>query len=302
MTAVVERLRRDRPVFSVEFMPPRDDEDELRLWNAIRSLEGLDPAFVSVTYGAGGSSRDGTIRSIARVATETTLVPMAHLTAVNHSVAELRNVIGWYASVGVRNILALRGDPPGDVYGDWIPHPEGLTYAEELVQLVRELGDFCIGVSAYTYGHPRSADLETDTKYLVRKLRAGADFAIAQLFFEADDFLRMRDRVAATGCETLLLPGVMPLTTRKLLGKTVELSGAQVPAALASRMDPLGDDPKAFREEGMNVTTELCERLLAEGVPSLHFYTFNRAKATKEIVVDRLGLAPGRSPQLRSAG
>lgn len=297
MSKVVDRIPGDRPVFSVEFMPPRDDADELRLWNSIRSLEGLDPAFVSVTYGAGGSSRDRTIRTTGRVVTETTLCSMAHLTAVDHSVAELRNVIGWYASLGIRNVLALRGDPPGDPNGDWVQHPEGLAYAEELVTLVRSLGDFCVGVSAFPYGHPRSADLDEDTKYLVRKLHAGADFAIAQLFFEAEDFLRLRDRVAATGCETLLLPGVMPLTTPKILTKTVELSGAPVPASLSARVDSLAGDARAFREEGMNVTTELCERLLAEGVPSLHFYTFNRAKATKEIVVDRLGLVPGRAAQ-----
>jgi methylenetetrahydrofolate reductase (NADPH) len=294
MTAVVDRLRRDRPVFSVEFMPPRDDEDELRLWNSIRSLEGLDPAFVSVTYGAGGSGRDRTIRTTGRVARETTLTTMAHLTAVEHSIAELRNVIGWYAALGVRNILALRGDPPGDPMGAWVRHPEGLAYADELVRLVRELGDFCVGVAAFPYGHPRSSDLETDTDHLVRKLQAGADFAIAQLFFEAEDFLRLRDRVAARGCDALLLPGIMPLTTPRVLTKSVELSGAAVPATLAARLDPLASDPAAFRAEGMNVVTELCERLLAEGVPALHFYTFNRSKATIE-VVERLNLAPSRT-------
>ncbi|HET9141847.1 methylenetetrahydrofolate reductase [Actinophytocola sp.] len=291
---VVDRLRRDRPVFSVEFMPPRDDEDELRLWNSIRSLEGLDPAFVSVTYGAGGSGRDRTIRTTGRVARETTLTTMAHLTAVEHSIAELRNVIGWYAALGVRNILALRGDPPGDPMGTWVRHPQGLAYADELVRLVRSLGDFCVGVAAFPYGHPRSGDLETDTDHLVRKLRAGADFAIAQLFFEAEDFLRLRDRVAARGCDALLLPGIMPLTTPRVLAKSVELSGAAVPPALATRLDPLADNPAAFRAEGMNVVTELCERLLAEGVPALHFYTFNRAKATME-VVERLNLVPSRT-------
>ncbi|HEV7647200.1 MAG TPA: methylenetetrahydrofolate reductase [Actinophytocola sp.] len=294
MTSVVARIPGDRPVFSVEFMPPRDDADELRLWNSIRSLEGLDPAFVSVTYGAGGSSRDRTIRTTGRVVRETTLVSMAHLTAVDHSVAELRNVIGWYAELGVKNVLALRGDPPGDPMGEWVRHPEGLEYAEELVRLVRELGDFCVGVSAFPYGHPRSADVDVDTEYLVRKLRAGADFAIAQLFFEADDFLRMRDRVAARGCDALLLPGIMPLTTPKILTKTVELSGAQVPRALSDRLGPLSADPKAFRAAGMDVTEELSRRLLAEGVPSLHFYTFNLSKATKEMV-SRLDLAPGRN-------
>ncbi|MFG1646473.1 methylenetetrahydrofolate reductase [Amycolatopsis sp. NPDC049252] len=294
MTSVIERLRGDGPKFSIEFFPPRDPADEAVLWKAIRELEPYDPAYMSITYGAGGSSRDGTIRSIARVATETTLVPMAHLTAVNHSVAELRNVIGWYASVGVRNVLALRGDPPGDVYGDWIPHPEGLNYAEELVQLVRELGDFCVGVSASTYGHPRSPDLESDTKYLVRKLRAGADFAIAQLFHDAEDFLRLRDRVAATGCDVPVLPGVMPLTTLRTLQTTIKLSGAPAPAKLLDRLEPLADDPKAFRAAGIDVITELCEKLIAEGVPNLHFYTFNRSKATREVIA-RLGLVPART-------
>jgi methylenetetrahydrofolate reductase (NADPH) len=291
---VVQRLRSDRPLFSVEFCPPRDADEERILWRSARKLEPLDPAFVSITYGAGGSTRDRTVRTTGRVAQETTLVPMAHLTAVNHSVAELRNVIGWYAAVGVRNILALRGDPPGDPYGDWVAHPEGLSYAEELVSLVRSLGDFCVGVSAFPYGHPRSPDLDDDTRHLVRKFNAGADFGIAQLFFEAEDFLRLRDRVAAAGCDALLIPGVMPLTTPRTLRTTIKLSGAPCPQSLLNRLEPLEDDPKAFRAEGLDVVTELCERLIAEGVPDLHFYTFNRSKATRE-VVNRLGLVPART-------
>ncbi|MEU4447463.1 methylenetetrahydrofolate reductase [Actinosynnema sp. NPDC050801] len=294
MTSVVERLRGGSPVFSVEFFPPRDEAEETILWRAIRELEALDPAFVSITYGAGGSSRDRTIRTTGRVAQETTLLPMAHLTLVNHSVAELRNVIGWYAAVGVRNILAVRGDPPGDPNGEWLPHPEGLTYAEELVRLCRELGDFCVGVAASPYGHPRSTDLDEDTKYLVRKLRAGADFAIAQLFFQPEDFLRLRDRVAALGCDTVLIPGLMPLTTPRTLAKTVELSGSSVPDSVARRLDPYVDDPAGFRAAGIDLVTEVGERLLAEGVPCLHFYTFNRSKATREIV-GRLGLVPARA-------
>ncbi|GAA4442373.1 methylenetetrahydrofolate reductase [Actinokineospora soli] len=294
MTTVVERIKTGRPVFSVEFMPPRDEADEQRLWQAIRELEGLDPAFVSVTYGAGGSSRDRTLRTTGRLARETDLCSMAHLTAVNHSVAELRNVIGWFAEQGIRNVLALRGDPPGDVMGEWVQHPQGLAYAEDLVRLVRDLGDFCVGVAAFPYGHPRSADLDSDTDHLVRKLAAGADFAIAQLFFEPEDFLRLRDRVAARGCTAAILPGVMPMTTPKVLAKTVELSGADVPARIAARLDPLVDDAKAFRAEGIDLVTETCERLLAEGVDVLHFYTFNRSKATREVVA-RLGLVPARA-------
>ncbi|PSL56415.1 5,10-methylenetetrahydrofolate reductase (NAD(P)) [Saccharothrix carnea] len=294
MTSVVDRLHGNSPVFSVEFFPARDEAEETVLWRAIRELEAFDPAFVSITYGAGGSTRDRTIRTTSRVAQETTLLPMAHLTLVNHSVAELRNVIGWYAAVGVRNILAVRGDPPGDPNGEWTAHPEGLTYAEELVRLCRELGDFCVGVAASPYGHPRSADLDTDTEYLVRKLRAGADFAIAQLFFQPEDFLRLRDRVAARGCDTVLIPGLMPLTTPRTLAKTVELSGSSVPDSVARRLDPYVDDPAGFRAAGIDLVTEVGERLLAEGVPCLHFYTFNRSKATREIV-GRLGLVPARA-------
>ncbi|MEV6606002.1 methylenetetrahydrofolate reductase [Kutzneria sp. NPDC051319] len=294
MTSVVERLGGPDPVFSVEFFPPRDAADEQRLWLAIRQLEGLEPAFMSVTYGAGGSSRDRTIRTTGRVVQETSLLPMAHLTAIDHSVAELRNVIGWYAAVGVRNILAVRGDPPGDPNGEWTRHPQGLIYAEELVTLVKQLGDFCVGVAAFPYGHPRSTDLDADTENLVRKFRAGAGFAIAQLFFEAEDFLRLRDRLAARGCDAPLLPGILPLTTVRTLNKTVELSGAPVPPSVAKRLDPYADDPKAFRAAGIDVVTDLAQRLIDEGVPGVHFYTFNRSKATTE-VVERLGLLPARA-------
>lgn len=294
MGTVVDRISGAAPTFSVEFFPPRDGAEEAVLWRSIRELESFDPAYMSITYGAGGSSRDGTIRNIARAARETTLVPMGHLTAVDHSVGELRNVIGHFAAVGVRNILALRGDPPGDIHADWVKHPQGLNYASELVELVRSLGEFCVGVSAFPYGHPRSADLDEDTKHLVHKFRVGADFAIAQLFHEAEDFLRLRDRLAAAGIDAPLLPGIMPLTTLRTLHKTIELSGAPAPQRLLDRLEPLAEDKPAFRAEGLQVVTELCERLLAEGVPNLHFYTFNRSKATRELV-NRLGLVPARA-------
>jgi methylenetetrahydrofolate reductase (NADPH) len=151
-----------------------------------------------------------------------------------------------------------------------------------------------VGVAAFPYGHPRSGDVDEDTKFLVRKLRAGADFAIAQLFFEPEDFLRLRDRVDALGCDTALIPGLMPLTTPRTLAKTIELSGADVPPSVARKLDPFVDDPAAFRKAGVDLVTEMGERLLAEGVPSLHFYTLNRSKATREVVA-RLGLVPART-------
>ncbi|MFC7344078.1 methylenetetrahydrofolate reductase [NAD(P)H] [Saccharopolyspora griseoalba] len=289
MTTVVDRLNGGRTGFSVEFFPPRNDEEERILWRAVRELEPLDPAFVSVTYGAGGSSRDRTIRTTGRIAQETTLTPMAHLTAVDHSVAELRNVIGSYAAAGVRNVLAVRGDPPGDPTGPWVAHPKGLTYAEELVRLVRELGEFCVGVAAFPHGHPRSGDPEVDADHLVRKIDAGAGFAIAQLFLEPEHFLRLRDRMAARGCDVPLLPGVMPITTPKVLAKFGELAGVEIPRSLSDRLLPLADDPAAFRAAGVELVTGWCERLIAEGVPALHFYTLNRSRATREVVTS-LGL------------
>ena len=294
MTAIIDRLGGDRPVFSVEFFPPRDDAGESQLWQTVRDFEPLDPAFVSVTYGAGGSSRDRTVRITGRIAQQTTLVAMAHLTAVNHSVDELRKVIDSYAEAGIRNVLALRGDPPGDPLGDWEAHPEGVQYAEDLVRLVRSLGDFCIGVAAFPERHPRSLGAESDVRYLVAKLRAGAQFAITQMFFRAEDYLRLRDRVAAAGTDMAAVPilaGVMPITTLRGVQKMAELSGCTIPTAVRERLVAVGDDPAAIRQVGVDVASELCEQLLAEGVPGLHFYSLNRSRSTHAVLA-RLGMAP----------
>ncbi|GIG60460.1 methylenetetrahydrofolate reductase [Longispora fulva] len=281
--SIGDLIRHPDPTFSFEFFPPRNAEGEQVLWQTIRELEQLRPSFVSVTYGAGGTTRDLTVEVTERLATETTMLPMAHLTAVDHSVRELRHVVGRLASAGVRNILAVRGDPKSGVNGEWIKHPEGVLYAEDLVRLVKESGDFSVGVAAFPYKHPRSRDVEEDTKFFVRKMKAGADFAITQMFFDADDYLRLRDRVAAAGCEAPIVPCIMPVVAMGTIARSAELSGAPFPPALAAEFEKVAADPAAVRRLGIDQAGELCQKLLREGAPGIHFITFNRSTATREV-------------------
>jgi methylenetetrahydrofolate reductase (NADPH) len=269
--------------FSFEFFPPKDEDGERQLWTTLRELEPLQPTFVSVTYGAGGSTRDRTVRVTERIAQDTSMTPMAHLTCVGHSRETLRSVIGSYADAGVRNVLALRGDPPEGPSAPYVAHPEGLRYATELVELTKSLGDFCVGVAAFPEGHPSAESLDADAKVLAEKARAGADFAITQLFFRPEDYFGLVDRVQALGVDIPVIPGIMPITNLAQIRRMAELSGAELPSEVVERVSRFGSDPAAVRAEGITMATELCDTLLAGGAPGLHFYTLNRSKATREI-------------------
>ncbi len=249
----------------------------------MRELESLGPDFISVTYGASGSTRDRTIRATEAIAQHTTMRSMAHLTCASQSRDQLRRVIGSYAAAGVRHVLAIRGDMPGGPRVPWEPHPDGLRNATELVALVRELGDFCVGVAAFPDPHPEQSDPDLDARLLVDKARAGASFAITQLFFRAADYFALVARVRALGCELPILPGIMPITNLRQVARFADLSGAALPGDVVERVQAVADDDDRVRRVGIEIATELAEDLLSGGAPGLHFFTQNRSRATREI-------------------
>lgn len=268
---------------SFEFFPPKDDAGEEQLWDTIADLEPLGPTFVSVTYGAGGSNRERTIRVTARIAQETSLLPVGHLTLVRQTRDELAEVLQQYADAGVDHVLALRGDPPGGPRAAWEPHPGGMNHAIDLVGLAAEVGRFRVGVAAFPEGHPDAADLDADARVLVAKAEAGAEFAITQLFFRAGDYIDLVARVRALGCDLPIVPGIMPILNYGQVARMAELSGAALPAEIVAQIDPIADDRAAVRATGIALATQLCREVLAAGAPGLHFMTLNRSSATREI-------------------
>lgn len=281
--AILDALRAERPAVSFEFFPPKDDDGETQLWQTIDDLTGLHPTFVSVTYGAGGTSQDRTVRVTERIARESSLLPVGHLTLVGQSRGEIETVLKQYAASGVAHVLALRGDPKGGPRAPWEAHPDGMDHAIELVELAHEVGGLSVGVAAFPEGHPDAADLDHDADVLVAKANAGASFAITQLFFRASDYFDLVDRVRARGCDLPILPGIMPILNFGQVARMAELSGAEIPREVLDQIEPIADDRAAVRATGIALATQLCRDLLAGGAPGLHFITLNRSTATREI-------------------
>lgn len=286
MARIADLIAQGR-TYSFEFFPPKTDAAQLSLGRAIGELESLAPSFVSVTYGAGGSTRQRTHAVVSWMRKETSLTPMAHLTCQGHVRAEIREILNAYADDGVENILALGGDVPND--GE--PAPSDYTFASELLDDVMIDGRFSVGVAAHPEVHPRSPSRESDRRHLADKL-SRADFAITQFFFEVEVYVRMMNELADLGVHKPVLPGIMPVTNKKQIVRMAEMSGAAMPRWLVDRLDKV-DDPDDVRRVGVEAATELCRDLLDAGAPGLHFYTMNRGTATKEIHAN-LGLSSAR--------
>lgn len=278
------------PSVSFEFFPPKTDEMEQKLWESITLLAPLSPSFVSVTYGAGGSTRERTHHTVRRMVEETGMKPAAHLTCVNASREEVDQVAREYWEAGVRHIVALRGDPPQGM-GGYTPHPQGYRYSSELVAGLKRIGDFEITVAAFPEKHPESGSFEADIDYLKAKIDAGATRAITQYFFDVEHYFRYLDRVRAAGVTIPILPGILPVSNFAQVQKFSAMCGASVPGWLGQLFEGLDNEPLKRNGVAISVAAEQCRQLLSAGVNHLHFYTLNRADLTGAIC-HLLGVKP----------
>ncbi|MEY3278855.1 MAG: hypothetical protein RIR63_47 [Actinomycetota bacterium] len=270
--------------YSFEFFPPKDQAGEERLWAAMSALEPITPDFISVTYGAGGSTRDRTIRITSEITERTSIPTVAHLTCVGSTRGELIEILQKYKEAGINSILALRGDPTGGPSAPWVPTVGGFSHADQLVELAMEVGGFEVGVAAFPDVHPASqGDLAKDVEVLIRKESLGATFATTQFFFEAKSYQRLVEALAAKGSSLPIIPGILPVTNVKQLVRMSELSGTEIPADILERFSAIEANQEAVQKLGIEIATDLCEQLLELGVPGLHFYTMNTSSATLEI-------------------
>lgn len=270
--------------FSFEFFPPKDSQGEERLWSAIDSLHSIAPDFISVTYGAGGSNRDRTIQITSDITARTGIPTVAHLTCVGSTRDELLEILGKYRDAGIKNILALRGDPTGGPRAPWQPTPGGFNHADQLIELAREFGGFTIGVAAFPDGHPASnGDFDKDIDVLIAKEAAGATFATTQFFFEIERWVSLVNKLADRGSTMPIIPGILPVTNVKQLNRMAELGGTPIPRSISEAFAKVEDNPEDVRKLGIEIATELADGLIAAGAPGLHFFTMNTSTSTREI-------------------
>jgi len=275
----------ERPTLSMELFPPKDEAGETRLWDATATLAQLQPDFISVTYGAGGSTRDRTIRIAAELTERTGIDTVAHLTCVGSSQEEIAEILDQYAVAGIKKILALRGDPVGGPREPWQSTPGGFDHADQLVEFAAKRGGFDIGVAAFPDGHPASAgNSAQDIEVLLRKEQLGATFATTQFFFRAESWISLVDSLTRAGSSLPIIAGILPVTNVKQLRRMAELGGTPIPAEIEQRFIAVSEDETAVAELGIELATELARDLLSAGVPGLHFYTMNTSRATERIV------------------
>jgi methylenetetrahydrofolate reductase (NADPH) len=279
---IEELFRRGRPVVSFEFFPPKSPEAEKRLVEAIEKLRPLEPAFVSVTYGAGGSTREKTVELVGRIRRQWSIEAMAHLTCVGATKAELEAVLGRLAEQGVGNVLALRGDPPKGETA-FVATEGGLRYASELAALVARDGRFCVGGACYPEGHVETRDLERGVQHLKAKVDAGAKFLITQLFFEPQVYFDFVARARKAGIAVPIVPGIMPVTNVEQLERFTSMCGASIPAELKARLERVRDDPQVVMNVGIDHATAQCAELLRGGAPGIHFYTLNQSPSARAV-------------------
>jgi len=278
------------PSFSVELFPPKDEAGEERMWLATAQFQEVKPDFISVTYGAGGSTRDRTVRIASELTVRTGISTVAHLTCVGSTRIELEQILDQYQRAGIQTILALRGDPVDGPSSPWVSTPGGFDHADQLVELAISRGDFKVGVAAFPDGHPAShGDLGKDIDVLLRKESLGANFATTQFFFEAHSWITLVDSLAKKGSKLDVIAGILPVTNVKQLTRMAQLGGTAIPEHIAKAFAEVADNETAVRELGIEIATSLCRELITAGVPGLHFYSMNSAQATLEIVKN-LGL------------
>ena len=275
--------QKPHPIFSFEFFPPKTEEGRSELFEALLKVKALNPGYISVTYGAGGGTRDKTIEIVEQAKNVLGLESMAHLTCVGHTKEELRKILDELESSKIENVVALRGDPPkGET--NFKPTPNGFKYASELTSFIRVSYPFCIAVAGYPEGHVESPNKEIDWNYLTEKVKAGADFIITQLFFDNNDFFAFEKRMREKGVNIPIIPGIMPITNFHQIVRFTQMCGAKIPEKIIRDLQPIQNDIPKVQQYGIEYATDQCKELISHGVPGIHFYTLNKSNSSQEII------------------